>query len=612
MMSEPLSRHRSLWAGTAILALLLLVAYGNTFRSPFVWDDIAEIERNTSLDTLWPAWVPMFEGGRLPHRPLPYYTFALNRALNRTLGLRPNDPWSFHAVNLGIHFGSALLVWWLVARSLWRLGQTDAGRAVTLGWCTASIWAIHPLLTQAVTYIYQRMEILAAGLMAATLCCFVASLDARRPRAWLGAAVACAGLAMASKETACVVPLIVAAYAALASHADPDRRNMIVRQHLGFFAWLCGTWLVIVGILVVQRGMYPELSRLGSERVSYALNQPLVILHYLRLVIWPWPLVFDTEWRRTFAWLPIMGGLVILAITVGGLVVAWRRSPGTAFLLLTFLLLLAPSSSILPASANRPCAEYRMYLPLAVVVFAGVIGASRAIRQPWVGLATAVTVALVLATATRVRNTAYATAPTLWADTLAKEPWNTRALGNLVSLLLRAGDDARVVSLYESLGDAVADNLEAQARLALLLTRAGRSADAVEAHRRAMALARGAVMTNPRDADAWFHLGNLLRNIDPTEAIGAFRRSTNLDPMQADARANLGAMIAKTDPAEAAAHYATALAIDPTHPDALANLGVLAARRGDVEAARRYLRAALESMPTHATARRNLDLLSEP
>jgi protein O-mannosyl-transferase len=607
------------WLGTAALAALVAIAYGNTFLVPFVWDDIAEIERNPALDTLWPPTVPMFEGGRLPHRPLPYYTFALNRAFNRAVGLRPNDPRSFHALNLAIHLANTVLVWWLVARTLERLGRADGPAASACGWCAAAIWAAHPLCTQAVTYIYQRMESLAALGMLATLACFVAALDARRSRRWLAGSLGCAVLAMASKETAAVLPFVVPAYAVLVADADAGRRAAIVRGHRGFFACLCGTWAVVVAILVAQRGMYPELDRLGGERVSYALNQPLVILHYLRLAIWPWPLVFDTDWRRTLDPLPIAAGFAVVAAVLGWLVISWRRRPASAFLVLTFLLLLAPSSSILPASANRPCAEYRMYLalvPLVVGCVGGCLvaaGSSAHDRRAWMGaVAAAVAVATVLAIATHARNEAYATGPTLWADTLAKEPWNRRALGNLVSLLSREGRDDRILALYESLGESIADDVDSQARLTLILTRAGRTAEAAGVRERAVRLARDGVASDPKNDELWFHLGNLLRESSPGEAIDAFRRAARLDPRQADARANLGAMIARTAPEEAEALYREALAIDPTHPDAHANLGVLAARRGDVEAARRHLREALEHMPTHATARRNLELLSSP
>lgn len=605
--------HFGAWMGAVALAALLAVAYGNTFRVPFVWDDIAEIERNPALDTLWPPTVPMFEGGLLPHRPVPYYTFALNRAFNRAVGLRPNDPRSFHAVNLVIHGAAALMVWWLVARTLRRLALADAPTAAAIGWCVAAIWATHPLCTQAVTYLYQRMESLAAMLMLATLACFVAALDAKRPWAWLAASVACAALAMASKETAAVMPLLVPAYAALVSADTRDRRNALLRRHFGYFVVLCGTWAVVVAILIAQRGMYPEFDRLGGERISYAVNQPLVILHYLRLSFWPWPLVFDTDWRRTLDWRPIAAGLAAVVATLVWLAASWRRRPAAAFLVLAFLLLLAPSSSILPASANRPCAEYRMYLPLVAVVTGGVAAAgslARSRQSRTIACVAAATSAVFLAAATHARNLAYATGPTLWADTLAKEPWNRRALGNLVSLLLREGRDDRILALYESLGDSIADDLDSQARLALVLARAGRADEADEARNRALTLARAAIEETPEDDDAWFHLGNLLRQTDPAGAIDAFRRATSLDPRQADARANLGAMIAKTSPDEAERLYREALAIDPTHADAHANLGVLAARRGDLATARRHLLEALEHMPTHAVARRNLEVLS--
>ena len=74
-------------AAAVIVAAATLVAHAPAWRGAFVSDDISEIAENPAIRVLWPPWVPMFEGTPLPHRPLPYYTFALNYAAH---GL---DPW---------------------------------------------------------------------------------------------------------------------------------------------------------------------------------------------------------------------------------------------------------------------------------------------------------------------------------------------------------------------------------------------------------------------------------------------------------------------------------------------------------------------------------------
>ncbi|NDC62600.1 MAG: hypothetical protein EBZ59_01110 [Planctomycetia bacterium] len=603
-------RTRTVVGGIALM-LLTVVAYGNTLRVPFLWDDIRDIRENAALDTLWPPTVAMFEGGRLPHRPLPYYTFALNRRLNRLLRLPADDVRSFHAVNLGIHLVNGALVWWVVARGLRRLDVSPGtGWAAdwAVGWAVAALWLSHPLNTQAVTYVYQRIETLAAGWMLATLGCFIASLDARRPHAWLAASVACCGLGMASKETAAVAPLLVAAYAALASDRNPARRRRIVRDHLAYAGCLAATWAVAGAILLWQRGRYPEMTQGLFSWLTYTLNQPLVVLQYLRLVVWPHPLLFDPDWRRVTDWRLLLPAWVGTAAVVGWAIASCRGRPRRAFLLLAFLLALAPSSSVIPASAGRPYAEYRMYLPLVFVLVGLVAAVGRRLRGP-AGIAAAAGIALVLALAARARNEAYATAPALWADTFAKQPFNRRALHNLVAFLLERGQGDVVLELYDRLGRSLDDDLASLTRKAELLRVAGRVGEADAATAAAERLASRTLRLDPGDADAWFHLGNLLRGSRPDEAAEAFRRAASLDPRQSDARANLGALIARSLPEEAERLYREALAIDPIHPDAHVNLGVLLARRGDLAGARLHLEAALRSHPTHPVARANLERL---
>jgi hypothetical protein len=55
----------------AIAAFAMVAAYANGLRGTFLMDDVPEIVNNEAIRTLWPPWVPMFEGGRLAHGPLP-------------------------------------------------------------------------------------------------------------------------------------------------------------------------------------------------------------------------------------------------------------------------------------------------------------------------------------------------------------------------------------------------------------------------------------------------------------------------------------------------------------------------------------------------------------
>jgi Flp pilus assembly protein TadD len=191
----------------------------------------------------------------------------------------------------------------------------------------------------------------------------------------------------------------------------------------------------------------------GLEEVTpanYLMSQAGVLLHYLKLSFWPWPLCFDYKaWplttRLADCW---REGLVILALLVGT-VWAWWRRPWLGFLGAWFFLILAPTSSFMPLVDLA--FEHRMYLPLAAVVAVAVaagyaaltrLGAVLAIppRLQTPGLAALVAgLAVTLGTLTFLRNEAYRSTEAMWADVLARQPENFRALINLGTICRAEG-----------------------------------------------------------------------------------------------------------------------------------------------------------------------------
>jgi tetratricopeptide (TPR) repeat protein len=214
-------------------------------------------------------------------------------------------------------------------------------------------------------------------------------------------------------------------------------------------------------------------------------------------------------------------------------------------------------------------------------------------------------IALVLAVVAQARTRAYGSASGLWLETLARRPANCRAFENASVFALRAGHEAEMLALY-SRYPAAAGDFRAQARLALALERGGRMGEAAHARARAIALIDETLGGDDGNADAWFHLGNLLRASDPAGAERAYRNALAGRASHADAYANLGPLVALRDPAEARGFYEQALAIDPRHADAWNNLGVLLMREGERAGAGRCFREALAARPTLASARTNL------
>lgn len=435
----------------AVVAAVTCLAYANSFWGAFVFDDAREIAENPAIRQLLPPWEAMFGGNRLPARPLPYLAFAVDRAVWGPA------PFGFHVTNLLIHVVAALALFDLVRTTLSGPVLRDrwGRRALPLAAAIAAIWAVHPLQTQSVTYVYQRIESLAGMFSFISLACFARAVTAGRPRGWLLASTAAAAGAMASKESTAVLPFTILAYDwffAPRSGAGAGFRDWVrgVIARGWYFAALFACWGLVAGTLAAQRGKYQELAETKHPPLAYALTQPEVILHYLALVVRPVGQCLDYQWpiaTGAARILPALSAVVAaVAITAWGTV---RRRPW-ASLGVWFFLGLAVTSSILPVEAVAN--EHRMYQPLAAVVTALVLGVTAAAdaavargrlaanRAGRLLAAVGAGVVLVLVALTLLRNSVYASPERMWLDVHARDPGNLRANWFLAALMDQAGE----------------------------------------------------------------------------------------------------------------------------------------------------------------------------
>ena len=142
------------------------------------FDDVRSIPENPRIRKLWPLSdvVSSPPGLTLGGRPVVSVTLALNYALG---GL---DVRGYHAINLGVHLLSTLLLYGIVRRTLGgpQLRDRYAGWADGIAFAAALLWTVHPLVSESVDYLVQRTELLMALFYLSTLYCFIRSLDSPR------------------------------------------------------------------------------------------------------------------------------------------------------------------------------------------------------------------------------------------------------------------------------------------------------------------------------------------------------------------------------------------------------------------------------------------------
>jgi hypothetical protein len=550
----------------AIIVLGWLV-YLPALDAPFLFDDLGLIVRNDYgvIDNLWP-WGPLPDGGRW----FGTWTLQLSYAIH---GL---NLFGWHITNVAIHVAAGCLLFGLVACCLNRRGIPPwlAAHRHWLAIATALIWVVHPLQTQAVTYIIQRYESLMGLFYLLTIYCLVRGDASNRPWIWYTGSIVACWAGAATKEVMISAPVV----ALLVDRAFlTDSWREIWRRRWGLYLGLFAAvgWLVYVsyGGLVGKRSPSAGFGLESLSSWEYLRSQPAVLIHYLRLVFWPDVLVFDYGWPiETNPWRIYGLGFVIVLLLGASLWAVWR-APRIGVLGLAFFLILAPTSSIVPIMDLA--FEHRMYLPSACVILlalvAAVPGVSCTIGEQrkqeqilWVAATIAITL---LAGRTALRNVEYRDPIRMWERMIAIHP-HPRTMGFLAKLYMNAGRYDESVDLLQRLLALAPDHYEGWNHMAKLyfakrdyprasqycreaikrdpkgvsaLLTLGRSEMfqgnytlALEASRAALACAPNAVA--PRQQVAWLlatvpvdHLRDGAAALQLLEGIGAGSKSINLE-----------------------------------------------------------------------------------
>ncbi len=641
-----------------LLVTATIAAYANSFGGPFVFDDVPAIVENASIRSFSPWWqplVPPLESGSTVGRPVVNLSFALNHAVG---GL---DPWGYHLVNLAIHAAAGLVLFGIVRRTLALPWATEwlRTRAVALGGGTALLWLLHPLQTESVTSIVQRTESLGGLFYLLTVYGFVrgagaasvpgsgfgvpglesggsrvpaGQLGTRNPkpgtarrsaRRWLVLSGVACFVGVATKEIVATAPLILLIH---------DRTFVAGsfaaawRARRGFYLTLTMSWVVLAVLMASAQGRGGTVT-LGRDIGVWTtlLTQAKAIAVYLKLSLWPHPLVLDYGSYASDAVRSVREvwaqGIAVVSLLVAT-VVALVKRPVIGFVGAWFFAILAPSSSFIPL-LSQARAEHRMYLPLAAIVVLAVVVGARWLGRgaPWA----AAGVALALGITTAVRNRDYASALTLWTATAEAFPSNPRAHYNLANERRDTGDADGAVSAYrEALRLAPAD-LRSHVNLATLLATEGRLAEArvhadvavrLDAKSERARNILGRVLFQQGELDgAERELREALRlraddgavhkNLalvlaargDLAGAIEPLQRAVRLQP-RADTWQMLGEMLRQTNRlGEARASFEAALALEPERAMARFHLADLLVLAGEVEAAVPHYEAAVRGLP---------------
>jgi tetratricopeptide (TPR) repeat protein len=533
---------------------------------PFVFDDLPTIVRNAEIRDLGAIWRHLFHdvpsnpyiGRNDPLRPLISLLHAMLYALAGP------SPRAFHLCGAALH-GLAAWATLLLARRLAGRSGASAAASWLVGGIASAAFLVNPFQLGTVMYAYGLSDVLSSLLLLGAIFAYVRRDGPRATAVSTGLMAA----ALAAKQSAVVLPLVLAALDRLLPAAGPRSSGRAPR-------WLPHAVLAAV-YLVLHAAFFGAIADVQGgrhlwERWTYVWLQPHVVARYLGLTIFPSALAIDhdvlpQDLAPYAIWLP----WTLVALALGWLVyrLARPRAGGelVAFALAFYGLILAPTSSFLPTvdlmvERRAYGANFGVFLLLGhsvALVWLAARRAPRPLRAAPLVAAFSWLFGLTVLAERRART--FASAEAIWQETLAAYPEHRRAWSNLGAEYLMTGryDEARTL-LAARAGKAAAPAATDLTNLAATYLVQGPQRDLDEAKR----LLDRAIATQAQLPTSFFLRGLIAKEQKSFEQAAAdLGRALELDSTDARAAAHLAQLhvmqvTARPDAPDAAVHLSEA------------------------------------------------------
>ncbi|MGE5280116.1 MAG: tetratricopeptide repeat protein [Deltaproteobacteria bacterium] len=576
------------------LAALLIVclgaaAYANAPRGAFLWDDASLVEKNAFIRSA--SHIPQIFATNVGagagndyrfYRPLQVLTYLLEYPLSKT------NPAGYHIGNILWHILSALALFWLL-----NILFGD----YLLALIASALFVVHPVHTEAVTYISGLADPLSTAFMLLTLVLYFRSLDGRRFSLFLPVLLSYA-CALLSRENALILPALLLFLHFALRRPVPWPRFLCVAGLA--VAYIVARFTLLAGI--VEHKVFPTTIFDRFPGFMAAL------LAYIRILCLPFRLHMEYGgWSGTLGNpAAFLGLLVFLGLLF--VLFARRRKRGFVFFGLGwFLLTLVPVSNLYPLNAFM--AEHWLYLPsigfFLLAAYAFVTGLRRPATKVPV-LAGLLALTAFWGVLTYRQNETWLDPIPFFQRLLRYAPQSSR-VNNALGMAYNAVGDYKTAVTYLERAVALKDNAaprdaaKAYNNLALAYNELGRSSEAAQA-------AQGAVTIDVTQAKAYNNLAiSLVRLGKFEEAIKACRQALDIKPGYAKAYNTMAAAFMNLQQYdEALANYGKAIELEPGYPEAYNNMGLLYQKMGKFDQAVPQHQKAIALRPDYANAYNNL------
>lgn len=568
------------------IAVLTVLAYKNSFHGSFVFDDEAGILSNEAIKSFGNIKSLLFYNLELA-RPLFNLSLAFNWAFSQ------DNTFTYHLFNFVLHLANVYLVWALGAFLVKDDASSSRRYAPYLG---AAIFAVHPVCTESVSYIWSRPVLMMSVFYLGALLVFVKASGRQKitttdSLAFVGLFV----LALASKEEAMTLIVAVVMIEALCFQSK-SRSSRFYKLHLPL-------WIIMLSLILLRTALGLSLFDAVSWRETFSdeysaalsghglfgmaainlLTQFKVTLLYFKLLVLPFGFNVDHLVRLVKSpfdpWVIFGVSGIIAGLSLAFVMSRKEKAYGVAaalFIAPLLVFFVVPLADIMvERRAYLPCAGWAMALSVIIVRSLEPSGKQRwpwdrESRQVIVALSAIIMLACFIYLA-HERNRVWSSNLFLWRDAHFKSPEKLRPRVNLAMAYFEAGMDFRAeAENVEALKNTPHYN-EALRNLGVVYMKQGR----LKFARRYFGLA---VHFKPKsDYKAYFNMGVLEE------------KEGNLD--------------------EAQRHYLKAIEIEPDFALAYANLGTMSGRKGRQDKAFGYLEKAIELAPSYYKPHMDMGLL---
>lgn len=543
----------------ALIILMGISIYSNTFKNELVWDDYFLVADNLYirdvkfLRDIFTTDLHRFGLDRSNfYRPLQTISYMLDYAVGKF------ETFPYHFTNLFLHLASGVLIYFIAL---------DLSKNEIISFLSSFIFVSHPVQTETVTYISDRADLLAAAFIFGGFFSFLRYCSGRKFSLFLIFNIFFI-LALLSKEISLIFPFLIFTWAMFYSD---KRKEANLKQAYWSVGAIAALYIISRLTILHFRGNVFGLDANEVFIVRF-LTMLKVIWRYFVLLVFPLNLHMERNfpWIRNLADPAMWAGLAIIASSCVFAGKAFRKENYASFAVFWFWISLFPILNIIPVNAIM--SEHWLYLPS----FAFALVAAFVIFRLYQFRSRTFKIVLSLCLAANfsfyaykaiTRNAEWRNEETLYYATLRYQPDSSRVYYNLGNVYVHRAEYPRAVEKYMR-----------------------------------------AVELQPDYAVAWNNLGLANFRLGKVDAaIGDYHTALKYKSDLASAHNNLGlALDAKWMGEEAKMEYEKAIECDPNYAEPHNGLGIYYAKKEKWQEAIYNFREALRKQPDFQDAANNL------